>query len=43
MIMAKDKLISPSNWGMRVGESVNKILGGLVADHSLTLSQLNPQ
>lgn len=36
--MAVDQAISPSSMGMRVGESLNGILGGLVSQRTLTRS-----
>jgi hypothetical protein len=41
MLMKKDQMLSPASWGMRVGEGLSNILGGAVADHSLTLSHQN--
>lgn len=41
LLMNKDQAISPSAWGLRTGESLNFVLGGLVADQSLTLAQSN--
>lgn len=37
LLMSKDQMISPAAFGLRVGESLNGILGGLVADHALTI------
>ena len=34
--MALDQAISPSSWGMRIGESLNGVLGGFVSQRSLT-------
>lgn len=36
MRMAYDQEISPSSWGMRIGESLNGVLGGFVSQRSLT-------
>ena len=34
--MALDQMISPSSWGVRIGESLNGVLGGFVSQRSLT-------
>ena len=41
LLMAYEQAISPSAWGMRVGLGLNGILGGLVSDHSITLTNRN--
>jgi hypothetical protein len=43
MLMNVDQAISPSAWGMRTGENLRFILGGVASDHALTLSNLNAQ
>lgn len=40
-LMKADEMISPAAWGLRVGETMNKYMGGLVADHSITLQHKN--
>lgn len=40
-LMKTDQMISPAAWGLRTGESLNFILGGLAADHSLSLNHQN--
>jgi len=41
LLMQFDQAISPHAWGMRTGLVLNQVLGGVVADHSLTLLQKN--
>lgn len=41
LLMNKDQMISPASWGLRTGEKLNYLLGGLVADHSLTVLNSN--
>lgn len=40
-LLAYEQMVSPYSMGMRVGESLEKVLGGVVADHSIALSQSN--
>lgn len=40
-LMKANQYISPASFGLRVGNSLSGILGGVVADHSLTLSHAN--
>jgi hypothetical protein len=41
LLMNKDQMISPALWGLRTGEKLNYVLGGLVADHSLSILNKN--
>ena len=43
MLMNIDKTFSPHAIGMRIGHGLNNLLGGLVADHAMSISQLNTQ
>lgn len=43
MLMNIDKAFSPHAIGMRIGHGLNNLLGGLVADHAMSISQLNTQ
>lgn len=43
MLMNLDKAFSPHAIGMRIGHGLNSLLGGLVADHAMSISQLNTQ
>ena len=38
-LMAVDKALSSSQWGMRLGDFIEPMLSGIAADHSLSLSQ----
>lgn len=41
LLMGIDQAVSPYSWGMRTGSVLSGILGGAVADHALSLSQVN--
>ena len=41
LIMKGNQAISSSAWGLRTGESLNFVLGGAVAGHTLTLNNTN--
>lgn len=41
LLMNIDQAFSPHAWGMRMGHGLNNLLGGLVADHSIALTQSN--
>lgn len=41
LLMNIDRAFSPHAWGMRMGHGLNNILGGLVADHAINLTQSN--
>lgn len=40
-LMNFEQAISPSAWGLRTGEPLSKLLGGVVSDHHLILNQMN--
>lgn len=40
-LMKFEQSISPSAWALRTGESLSKIMGGVVSDHHLILQQVN--
>jgi hypothetical protein len=41
VLMKANQAISSSAWGLRTGESLNHVLGGVVADHTLSLNHTN--
>ena len=41
LLMGIDQAFSPHAWGMRTGNVLNSVLGGVVADHALSLTQKN--
>ncbi len=41
LLMNLDQAMSPHAWGMRTGNLLNGVLGGVVADHALSLTQKN--
>lgn len=41
LLMNIDKAFSPHSIGMRIGHGLNNLLGGLVADHAMALTQSN--
>jgi len=41
LLMNLDQAMSPHAWGMRTGLVLNSVLGGVVADHALSLTQKN--
>lgn len=41
ILMKKDQMLSPSAWGLRTGENMNWVMGGVVADHTLSLRDSN--
>lgn len=41
LLMNIDKAFSPHAIGMRIGHGLNNLLGGMVADHAMSLSQSN--
>ena len=43
LLMNIDKAFSPHAIGMRIGHGLNSLLGGMVADHAMALTQNNKQ
>lgn len=41
LLMNIDQAFSPHSWGLRGGLPLNNILGGLVADHAISISESN--
>lgn len=41
VLMKANQAISSSAWGLRTGESLNHVLGSVVADHTLSLNHTN--
>jgi hypothetical protein len=39
LLMQKEQMVSPAAWGLRFGEVLSGVVGGVVADHSLTLNK----
>jgi len=41
LMMNFEQSISSSSWGLRIGEKLSNVIGGVVSNHSLTLSHQN--